>query len=146
MKTTIFLSAYHRPTTHSSGRATQRPAAKYCRWATEMIMKHRFWVYSPVLLLFLAVCNSGFAKAPAQQVAIEKASKEMDRIQKKAYRILKKEVPIQGQQKAQALALDYLKAEAFVERAGVTEGTDSIWIVYKNGMQGGVTHRKEGYK
>ena len=89
--------------------------------------------------------------ASCQKKSLARQANEMKHIQDRAYRLLETHLASGTEEDAVKVALDYLRKEPFVREAGVSEGKigrgmPGIWIVYKNGMSGGVTYRKPGYK
>jgi len=86
-----------------------------------------------------------------EQMTIEQQANEINRVQKEAYNLLEDNLKSTTEKNAISIVLDYLKKEPFVIEAGISEetvgrGMPTIWIIYKNGMEGGVTYRKPGYR
>jgi hypothetical protein len=49
-----------------------------------------------------------------------------------------------GKDQALADVVTYLKAQSFVQDAGISEGANSVWIKYTNGMGGGISFHPPG--
>ena len=85
------------------------------------------------------------------QMTIEEQANEINRIQKETYDLLEKNLKNKTEEEAIKIVLDHLSNEPYVVKAGVSEptvgsGMPSIWITYKNGMEGVVIYRKPGYR
>jgi hypothetical protein len=89
--------------------------------------------------------------AEQQEITIGQQANEINRIQKNAYQLLETHLKTHTEEHAISIVLDYLRKEPFVKKAGVSQptaghGMPGIWVTYQNGMEGGVTYRKPGYK
>lgn len=53
-------------------------------------------------------------------------------------------LPIVGKDQALADVVAFLKAQSFVQDAGISEGKVSVWVTYRNGMDGGILFNPPG--
>jgi hypothetical protein len=68
----------------------------------------------------------------------------MIQVDAEADRILRQLAPTEGVDKANRAVLKYLRSEPSVLAAGVSDGSESIWIKRKAGAESGVSYHPPG--
>jgi len=53
-------------------------------------------------------------------------------------------LPTKGKAQALVAVVAFLKTQSFVQNAGISEGANSVWIKYINGMEGGISFNPPG--
>jgi len=68
----------------------------------------------------------------------------INNIQVNAEQLYYQLLPTKGKDQALTEVVTFLKAQSFVQDAGISEGASSVWIKYINGMEGGISFNPPG--